>query len=158
MNLYEIAQDYAALAAVDEDGSVDVVAALDAVSVALEDKCDNIVRVIQTLEAEAMALKAEEDRLAARRKTRESRVKAIRDYVKAAMSAHDIRSVKTKLASISLKDGPPRVVVQDEIMVPVEFTRTVVEIDKAAILDAFKRDGECVPGTTIERSKALTIK
>lgn len=158
MNLYEITQDYAALVAVDEEGSVDVAAALDAVSAALEDKCDNVVRVIASLEAEAKALKAEEERLAERRKSRENRVKAIRDYLKASMSAHDIRSIKTKLASISLKDGPPRVVVQDEIMVPVEFTRTVVEIDKAAILEAFRRDGECVPGTTIERSKALTIK
>lgn len=158
MNLYEITQSYAALVAVDEEGTVDVAAALDAVSGALEEKCDNIVRVIQSLEAEAKALKSEEERLAAKRKAREGRVRSIRDYLKDAMTAHDIRSVKTTLASISLKDGPPRVVVQDEIMVPVEFTRTVVEIDKAAILEAFKRDGECVPGTSIERSKALTIK
>jgi hypothetical protein len=157
MKLYELTADFAALAAMEED-DIDVSAALNALTVALEDKCAGVVRVLATIDAEAEALKAEEKRLADKRKTRENRAKALRDYVKAAMTAGDIRKIETPLATFSLKDGPPRVVVNDEMLVPEAYTRTVVEIDKAAILDAFKRDGECVPGTSIERSKALTIK
>ena len=157
MRLYELTTDFAVLAAMDED-DIDVSLALDALTVALEDKCAGVVRVLATIDAEAEALKAEEKRLADKRKRRENRAKELRDYVKDAMKAGDIRKIETPLATFSLKDGPPRVVVVDEMLVPETYTRTIVEIDKAAILEAFKRDGECVPGTSIERSKALTIK
>ena len=74
------------------------------------------------------------------------------------MDAMSITKIKTDTHTITIGDGPQRCVVDDESLVPAQFTRTKVEVDKRAVLDAFKTDGECVPGTRVERSRALRIR
>jgi hypothetical protein len=58
--------------------------------------------------------------------------------------------------------NPERVEVDNLAIVPAEYKKTkVVEttaVDKRAVLDAYKRTGECISGTRVERGQRLVIK
>lgn len=160
LRLYELAPAYAYLIdALDEDGDVsDGHAHLDALSDAIDAKAASIAHVLAQLDAEAEMMRAEEKRLAARRQARERRAESLRDYLRMSLDAAGVPKIKTSTHTISVGDGPQRVVVEDEGSVPAEFLRTKIEIDKRAILVAMQTLGECVPGTRVERGRVLRIK
>jgi len=162
LRLYELAPAYAYLIdALDEDGDAsDYVPDwhLDALSDAIDAKAASIAQVLSQLDAEAEALRAEEKRLAARRQARERRAESLRDYLRMSLDAAGVAKIKSATHTISVGDGPQRVVVEDESAIPAEFLRTKIEVDKRSILDAMKSLGECVPGTRVERTRVLRIK
>lgn len=156
MKLYELSAEYARMVdTVDDEESA---LALGEVVGELEAKVGNLCLVIATLDAEGEQLRAEEKRLAARRQARENRAESLRDYLRMNMDAMGIAKIKSATHTITIGDGPQRCVVDDESLVPAQFTRTKTEVDKKAVLEAFKVDGECVPGTRVERSRALRIR
>lgn len=162
LRLYELAPAYAYLIdALDEDGdmlSSVWLGELDALSDAIDAKAASIAQVLSQLDAEAEALRAEEKRLAARRQARERRAESLRDYLRMSLDAAGVQKIKSATHTISVGDGPQRVVVEDEGSVPAEYLRTKIEIDKRAILVAMQTLGECVPGTRVERGRVLRIK
>lgn len=160
LRLYELAPAYAYLIdALDDDGdATDGHAHLDALSDAIDAKAAAIAHVLAQLDAEAEVMRAEEKRLAARRQARERRAESLRDYLRMSLDAAGVPKIKTSTHTISVGDGPQRVVVEDEGAIPAEFLRTKIEIDKRAILVAMQTNGECVPGTRVERGRVLRIK
>lgn len=159
MKLYDLTAEYAALQRAAEEGE-DVADALAALAGDIEAKGAGIVKVVKALDADAAALKAEETKLAERRKAIEGNAKRLRDHVKTTMELHGVHSIKSPACSITLSDGPESVVIENEALIPAEFQRVKVdtEIDKAGILKAWKDSGECVPGTKIKRGLALRIR
>lgn len=160
LRLYELAPAYAYLIdALDDDGdATDGHAHLDALSDAIDAKAASIAHVLAQLDAEAETLRAEEKRLAARRQARERRAESLRDYLRMSLDVAGVSKIKSATHTISVGDGPQRVIVEDEGSVPAEFLRTKIEVDKRSILEAMKTNGECVPGTRIERTRVLRIK
>ena len=74
------------------------------------------------------------------------------------MEQSGIQKIKAGTFTIWLQEGPERVEVVDEAAVPEAFFRVKREVSKSEILRAYKQDGECVPGTRIERSVGLRIR
>jgi phage host-nuclease inhibitor protein Gam len=157
VRLYEIASEYMQLQALAESGE-DVGPMLATVDVALAEKAQGVVYVLKNLEAEAEAFRAEETRLAARRQTLERAADQIRDRVRSAMAAGGVTRVKAGTFSISLSEGCERVEVEDAAAVPEAFHRVKREIDKSAILRAYKSDGEVPAGINIVRGTRLVIR
>lgn len=157
MKLYEIAPAYHALRDAAEDGE-DVATALATIEDELERKVESIAHIDRGLDAEAEAIRAEEQRLAKRRRALESNRERLREYVRVQMIEHGVQKVKTPTTSFAIVEGPPRVEVENEAAVPDFYTRTRREVDKAAILAAHKDDGEIVPGTRVVRDWQLRIR
>lgn len=161
MRFYELAAEYEHLLSLCEE-SPDVEAldvALADVEERIEAKGAGIAIVLASLDADAAALGAEEKRLAARRKTLERNAEHLREYVRHHMEARGISRIKAGTFAITLSAGPERVVIEDASRVPEEFLRRAApEPSKSAILAAYKRDGECVAGTRIERGTRLSIR
>ncbi len=156
--LYELAHDYAEVAALADAGE-DVAAALAAIDDAIEVKADRIGALLRNLDAECEALATEEKRLAARRKTRENARERIREYVRSSMESAGLPRIKCTAWTFTL--SPHKSVrVDDEAAVPDAFKRTKTEIsvDKKAILDAYKRDGECIAGASVVTNMSLTVR
>ena len=132
LRLYELAPAYAYLIdALDDDGDAsDGHAHLDALADAIDAKAASIAHVLAQLDAEAEAMRAEEKRLAARRQARERRAESLRDYLRMSLDAAGVAKIKSATHTISVGDGPQRVVVEDEGAVPAEFLRTKIEVDK----------------------------
>lgn len=158
MKLYELTGEYAALQGIAEDGE-DVNDALAMLTDALEVKAERIGALLRNFSADQDALRAEEKRLAARRKALENAEEDVRDYIRRCMEQAGMTRLKCAAFSFTLSARDSLQVV-DEAAVPAEYVRTKVEtsIDKKAALDAFKKHGECVPGTAVVTNNVLTIR
>ena len=84
MKLYEIAAEYEALLNAVEAGEIPEEAiedTIESIVSILEDKADNVACLIKNMTAEAEAIKAEEDKLAERRKQKEKRIERLKTYL-----------------------------------------------------------------------------
>lgn len=159
MKLYELTGHYLALQERAEEGE-DVSEQLAQIDDALEQKALGMLQVMRGLQGDIEALRAEEDRLERKRSSLEMNYARLKRYLKDAMVQGSIRSIKCGTFSISLRDGPPRVDVEDMSQLPPEYIRekTTREVDKAAILKAHNSTGEIPMGCNVVRDPALHIR
>lgn len=157
MRLFELATEFRNLSECADSGQ-DVGEAFDAIACAFEDKVTAAVHVMRDLELDADKLAAEIKRLTDRKRAIDGNATRLRERIRDAMISCDLRKVKAETFSITLSDGPERVGIADETLVPESFIRTKREVDKSAILAAYKQDGELVPGAVIERGTRLVIR
>jgi DNA repair exonuclease SbcCD ATPase subunit len=139
------------------DASAEVLAKLEHLEMSLEDKVDGVLRRFKEWEAEAEALRAEEDRLKARRKTLESTMSRLRQYLEASLVAGNLKQVRTKLFTVALQKSPPRVAVDNEMDVPGHYHIVETVIDKRKLLEDLKA-GIAVPGAHLENGQSLRIR
>lgn len=163
MHLYEITSDYRNLLARvdDEDGVLDetLEADLDAIAGDLATKTDACAVIMAELDADAAALKAEEQRLARRRKAVEANRERLANYVVRCLAGADIRKVQGARFTVSLRASESVVVDCDPTHLPEALRREklVVEPDKAAIKAALKL-GTAIAGCSIVTRDSLQVK
>lgn len=161
MKLYELTQNYINLQELLDDPEVPVEiinAALSEVTEEIEDKAENIAKIIKGIEADVIALKEEETRLSYKRKGLEGRVKYLKEYLESSMRAVDKPKIKGKLFSFSIQKNPPSVDVLDECLVPEEFFNIPAPVlDKKEVLARLKA-GEDIPGVAIKQTESLRIR
>lgn len=158
MKLYELTEEYARVQQMAEDGeNLDDVLAM--LGDQLEDKADRCMVVLKNLEADAAIARAEADRLTDIAKSRSSQVRHLRAYVLTCMDAAGVHRIKGPRFTVTAKDGPEGVTVDDASQVPDEYLKPPKrEADKTAIKKAFQQNGECVPGTHVGRKRVLAIR
>jgi hypothetical protein len=84
MKLYEIANEYLALVEAIENEEIPeeaVADTLEAITAEIEDKADNIACLMKSLNAEALAIREEEKRLAKRRQAKERVAERCKEYL-----------------------------------------------------------------------------
>lgn len=116
MTLYELTAEYleVLLLAEDPDISEEVIAdTLEDIGFNIEDKADGYAMVIAQLNADVTALKAEENRIATRRRTIENNIDRMKRYLTGAMVATGKTKFKTDLFSFNVQKNPPKVVIDD---------------------------------------------
>lgn len=97
MTLYEINE--AIMACVDaETGEIIDFDQLDQLTMAREEKLENIALYIKALEAEAVAIREEEKILAARRKVKENKASRLREYLSDALAGQPFETSKVALS------------------------------------------------------------
>jgi len=164
MKLYELADQYneAFAAMVDaETGEINdqALATLDALQVDIKDKGLAVAAYIRNHDADVDALKAEEQRLATRRKQLESRMDWLRGYLLDNMQRCGISEIKSPYFTIKTKKCPPSVKVTDENQLPQKYVQVKESISVDKIL--IKKDiaeGIDVPGVVMEQKTTVTIK
>ena len=114
-------------------------------------------------ETRAAALKAEEQRLAAKRKAIENNVARVKRYAALALQAMDRPKVEGERWTVALAKNPPRVVLRDDVvpaLLPPGFQRTIpakVEPDLNAIKDALKL-GEELEWARLETTMTVRVR
>jgi hypothetical protein len=106
MKLYEIANDYLALMqAIDNDEIPEEALAdtLEAITGEVEFKADNIACMLKNLDADITAIKAEEVKLAERRKAKEKTYERIKSYLSDALERMSIDKVETARNKITFR-------------------------------------------------------
>lgn len=106
MKLYEIAQDYLALMQAIENDEIPeeaIADTLEAITAEIEDKADNIACLLKNIDAEIVAIKAEETRLAERRKVKEKSAERIKQYLSDVLQGAAIDKVETARNRISFR-------------------------------------------------------
>lgn len=157
MNLYEInAELQNILNSVDpETGEIteEQLAALSEITLARDEKIDNIACYIKSLKAEAEALKAEKQALAERQSQKERHAERLRDWLAMMMNGEKFESPRSKISwrkSTSVN-------VFDEREVPEEYWKIKREVSKSDIGAALKA-GRHVPGAVLEEKMNMQVK
>lgn len=162
--LYQLTDDYLALAAqiADMDVSTEAMTeALDDLRYPLEEKASKVAMIARNMEATAAAIKAAEADMAARRRALEARAAHLRDYLLVNMTRAGISKIDSPYFALSVRDNPPAVVIDFESYIPEEYMRqpeTPPPVpDKKAIAAAIKAGRE-VPGAHLASSQRVDIK
>ena len=138
---------------------------LDGMEQELVRKAENVAVYIKNMESEAKTLKAEEDKLKARRQAKESSAKRMREYLMSCMKQANISKIDEPKAAISLRNNPESVEISDEnefigwaSAEHDDYLRfKAPEINKSAVKAALKSGAE-IPFAALTRSQSLTIK
>jgi len=163
MRLYELNKQLQQLSDLIESGEVteeSLADTIEGVEGMFDQKAESICYVIRNMEASADAVKAEEARLAKRRKQYLDGVERLKGYLKLSMVESGHKSVKSDLFTISLTPPPKVVEIDDERAIPDEYkTRTVIDsVDKKKVLAQLK-DGAVIPGAHLgDGNYGLRIK
>lgn len=141
----------------DEDGVIaeEVLAELDALEVAKEEKIDNCISFIKSREAMAEMLKKERQAIAKREKTAENEVERVKQYLTFCLAGAKWESTAGKVSyrrseAVEVED-------LDEIPAIYKTEVTEVKADKKAIKEAIKNGYE-VPGARLEERQSTVIK
>ncbi len=160
MKLYELTGNYLILQqmleeAEDQQAILDTIESIEA---AIEEKADNYARIIRNLEVDVAGIKAEEQRLADKRRTLENNIKWLKNNLEEVMKSTGKTKFKTTLFSFGIQKNPPSVEILDESKVPEEFLIPQNPVvDKKAILAALK-EGKEFDFAQLKQGESLRIR
>ena len=134
---------------------------LEALGGELEDKAVNVAKFIRNMETTANAIKKAEVDMAKRRKSLETRVQWLEDYLKSSMEATGITKIECPYFKLSIAKNPPALDLFDSQAVPDQYkhteTVTTEHIDRAAIKAALSSGYE-IDGARLVNGSRLVIK
>ncbi len=156
MNLYELTTESAMLADIMSDEQVseeDAERAAELQALILDgllpSKVEGYCHVIAKLKGEGELLKAEEKRLADRRRVRENNVRRLKESLHDALGLADVKKIEANSWTVSRCKTAPTLLVGSEDDIPEEFFRQPEPVlEKRRLLDAVK-DGLEVPGVKL---------
>ncbi len=156
MKLYELAQTYEEILDLDVDQET-LEAMLFSLKDSIEEKSENICKVLRQLELEEEVLDTEIKRLTAKKKALGTRRSKLKEYLAQTLKTLEISTIKGKLFNISFRKSSS-LKIDDENLIPKAFKQEVtsVQIDKNGIKKAMKV--EEIPGCHIEESQNIQIK
>lgn len=128
---------------------------LEELEIAYADKLEGCGIWVKNQQAEIEALKAEERKLAERRRVKENQVARLKEYMLQSMEATETSKLETSKVAISTRKSQ-RVIVDDEERVPLQFVKVTKSVNKTELKKALKA-GE-VEGAHIEESINLQLK
>lgn len=159
MNLYELTDNYLKVLELIENGEEGLEDTLESLNDTIELKADGYARIIRNLEANAVALKTEIDRLTNRRRSIENSIDRLKENLKNAMIATGKEKIKTDLFNVTVVNNPVAVNVIDEKLIPEKYFKVEIirKLDKLSLRDAIK-SGEEIQGAELMQGKGLRIK
>jgi hypothetical protein len=114
--------------------------------------------VLQGLDRLADWQRAEGQRLMAKARANEAHAERLKTYALSCMQSLGIERLETGTHTLSVRSYP-HVEVTDPAQVPSDYQRTTitVDVDKRAILAAYRRDGAIVPGAEVVQTSKVLI-
>jgi chaperonin cofactor prefoldin len=150
--LYEIKENYRGLMDMELDAET-MADTLEAIEGEFEVKAESICYVLANIDSDIDALDNEVKRLQARKKVLNNRKESLKDYLRENMTAIDKSKIETSLFTISRVKGRASALISDEALIPKQFQRITVSIDKTALLAELKN--QPVEGAELTTSKEL---
>ena len=131
---------------------------MESLEAELEDKADGYAKVIAQLQADGAAIKAQEERLYARRKTIENRIDHMKERLQQMMTITGKTKFKTPLFSFGIQKNPASVVIDNEAEIPAGYwIPQQPKLDKTSIKDWLKEGNEC-EWAHLAQSESLRIR
>lgn len=163
MHLYAIDQRIlAVITSADESGEIDpnYALVLDALEMERKDKLTGMVAAIRDAEAKSAAIDAEIARLTELQRPLLMLVNRFKEYIYASMKATGESKIDLGPLGrprIQRNSNPTVKFTGDVDMLEGRFKRITVEVDKKAILEAFKREEQVPDGVSVEYGDHLRM-
>lgn len=162
-NIYELTGAFNALWDLMEEGNIDDEVLQEVFNNTAEElavKLEGYCKFIKNLESDIAGLKAEEKRLAEKRRTMENTIERAKFAMQRAMTTAGEKKMPCGSFTVALQNNPPKCVIDMSIadipskyLIPQEPT-----IDKKLLLEDLKASGEQVPYAHIEQGESLRIR
>ena len=110
LQLYALTEIYQRLMDEDEDGFATALGQLEG---AIEEKAENVAKVIRSLEKEEEALRSEAAYLSDRARAAANKGARLKDYLLQNLEAVNMQQVKGRIFTIAIQESPPKVNVFD---------------------------------------------
>lgn len=162
MRLYDLSEQYETLLelASEDPDNEQLQEYLSGLEGKIEEKVENTIKVVRSLEAQAQAIEAEEKRLQTRRTTIEKNAQWLKENLATFMKRLELEKVNGELFTVSLQTNPPKVNVIDEFLIPQKYYVTpapVPKLQKKEIIEAWKQ-GKDIPGVQVVQDKSLRVR
>lgn len=161
--LYSLTDEYREALRVMEDAEIDeqtISDTLEALSGDIMDKGRNVAAFLQNMEADALAMKDAENRIAARRKSIDNKVARMKEYLRTNMEVCEITEISCPEFVVKLGKAKQVCQIDDADKLPEDCVtvKTTTAPDKRGILKRLK-DGESINGASLAYGKSsLSIK
>ena len=157
MNLYELSLAFQDVQNMELDPEV-MKDTLDSINDAIENKAENIAKLIRNLESDVSAFKEEEDRLKTKRQATENKVKWLKTYLEDNMKLTGKIKFKSGMFNFAIQKNPASVNIADERIIPEDFLiQQLPKIDKTALKELLKNGVE-IPGAELKQTESLRIR
>lgn len=151
--LIEDALDNLEESGIDEDDLQMFIDTLDSIDDSVEVKVENICKFLKNIQGDIDVFKAEEKRIAQRRKSLENKHDGIKGYMESMLRLMGKTEVKANTFTVKFQKSPASVDVINENDVPQEYKEKVPDkILKKEILAALK-DKKVIPGVLLVDDK-----
>lgn len=158
MKLYEIIDKIEELNHLDFTENDVLVDTLESLQLTLEDKIDNILKLIANNNAEISALKEEEDRLSNKRKTLNNSTIHIKKYLERCISNIPSKKFKNTLFNAYMQKNAPSLKIEEEIHIPKKYYITNDPVLDKKLLLADIKNGARIGGVGLIQTESLRIK
>lgn len=157
MNLYELSLSFQEVQNMELDPEV-MKDTLDSINDAIENKAENIAKLIRNLESDVSAFKEEEDRLKTKRQAAENKVKWLKTYLEDNMKLTGKTKFKSGMFNFSIQKNPASVNITDERIIPEDFLiPQPPKVDKNSLKELLKSVVE-IPGAELKQTESLRIR
>ena len=167
MKLYELTHDYLAFMQAIENDEIPeeaIADTLEAITAEIEDKADNIACLLKNLDAEVVAIKAEETRLAERRKAKEKYHERLKAYLSDTLQAAGLNKIETARNKITFRKSESVEIANEEAFIKWAsekrddlLTFSAPKVNKTAIKSALK-EGDEIVGVQLVSKNNIQIK
>ena len=125
----------------------------------LEVKQTNVAAYVLNLNSDVQAMKEYNNKMVTRIKQKERLIEKLKSSLLWSFLRTGIKKVESAELTVSLRKNPPKVVINNESLIPDEFIKTkmVIDIDKSSIKKALL-NGKDVSGAHLESSERIDIK
>ncbi|QSF43443.1 siphovirus Gp157 family protein [Paenibacillus tianjinensis] len=139
-----------------EDDLQSYIDTLESIEDEINSKVENITKFMKNIEGDIEAFKAEEARLARKRKYLENKHKGLKTYMQSVLEVNNIDKVNAGTFKVSIHKTNPSVGIIDEKLIPDTFKiPQEAKLDSKALLAALKKlkDGETIDGAVLVTDK-----
>ncbi len=163
MKLYELSEAMESVYAkvLDEEANLDTLEdTLQCIEASIEEKAENGIKLLRSLQAFAGAVKAERDFQDRRYKSLDNRIKRIKAYYLGNLLRMGKDKIQTSVGTMATQANPASLNIFDEAALPAEYL-TVVPKHYEPNKDKLKADlkaGKEIPGACLEQGKHLRIR
>lgn len=131
---------------------------LESIDILIDEKVENIAKIIKNNEATINAIKQEEQRFAERRRALENNNKRLKQLAQESLEAVGKDKVKGDLFTIGIQNNPTSVNVLDEKLIDsIYFVPQEPKLDKKMLLTDLKA-GADIAGVEIQQTRSLRIR
>ena len=157
--LYELSTGYKNIEYLLENGEdkEKLEAVLNNLNDEIENKAENIAKIIKNYEGDIMAFKEEEKRIAERRRTLENIVKRLKEYLFNNMQLTNKTKFKKGTFSFNIVKNSPSAEITNADIISSDYKVLTETIDKKAILEDLK-EGKDVQGAILKQGESLRIR
>ena len=159
MKLLDISKEFQALyeIATDEEDTKTLTQLFNEVEAKLEEKAENTRIILSKLDKDIEFLDEEIKRLQRRKKAIQKNKENLKSLLAWTLEQAGISKLKTQKATFYFAPTPPKVVIEDENLIPEEFKIQKWDIDKKKLKEALQSGLE-IKGAILEQVETLRIR